>query len=78
MDRIQFNPKFGGCPKSDHAKTLVFYWYLQCFQGVGGSWGGGVHTYVYIYIYPCVCVYIYTRNFPPTHAWGSSLEGLGF
>ena len=33
------------------------YRYLQCFQGVGGSWGG-VSIYIYIYTYMYICTYI--------------------
>ena len=28
----------------------IYKYILQCFQGVGGSWGECVHIYIYIYI----------------------------
>ena len=49
MDRIQFNPKLGGCPKSDHAKMLVFFVFTM-FSEVGGSWGG-VCPHIFTYIH---------------------------
>ena len=60
MDRIQFNPKLGGCPKSDHAKMLVFIGIYSAFRG-SVDHGGGVHIYIYIYIHvslspPYTCV----------------------
>ena len=49
MDRIQFNPKLGGCPNSDHAKMRVFIGSCRVFRGSVDH--GGVHIYIYIYIY---------------------------
>ena len=48
MYRIQFNPKLGGCPKSDHAKMLVFITIYSVFRGSVDHWGGCPYIYIYI------------------------------
>ena len=50
MYRIQFNPKLGGCPKSDHAKMLVFIGIYNAFRVSVDHGGGCVHIYIYIYV----------------------------
>ena len=42
MYRTQFNPKLGGCPKSDHAKMLVFIGIYSVFRGSVDHGGGCV------------------------------------
>ena len=56
MDGIQFNSKLegGGCPKSDHAKMLVFVVIYSVFSGSVDHGRGGVRIYIYIHPYqPC-------------------------
>ena len=41
--------EIGGVSKIRSCENACFYRYLQCFQGVGGSWGRGcVHIYIYV------------------------------
>ena len=48
MYRIQFNPKLGGCPKSDHAKMLVFIGIYSVFRGSVDHGGGSIYIYIYM------------------------------
>ena len=48
MDQNSIQSEFGGCPKSDHAKTHVFISIYSVFRG---SVDHGVCRYIYIYIY---------------------------
>ena len=46
MYRIQFNPKLGGCPKSDQAKMLVLIGIYSVFRGSVDHGGGCVQSLV--------------------------------
>ena len=63
MDSVSFEPliefksnsiksiRKWGVSKIRSCENACFYRYLQCFQGVGGSWGVGVSIYIYIDVY---------------------------
>ena len=55
---IKSNPKMGSVQNPIMRKRVFLSLYLQCFQGLGGSWGGCLYIYICIYTYTCVCMHV--------------------